>query len=653
MFFSSAKAGCGPQAPANSLDCPAATGSARRSVRVILGRPLAAVFALAALGTGCQRNVESATEAKKSGVVRLAILPVDDQRGVAAEAWPARVLPVALARQFSSFPNLVARVAGSVPDALNAGATHLVHGRLVGEGLSARLVMDIEVRAGGAIQRAGSAPVGEGGWLSGSRIAARIVAEKVGLKSARLADLGVRGEAALTELGMALNAAGSDEPLKLLAGAVLSEPGCGWCWEALAETAIRAGRRDGALDALERGRKAQGVDETSRARLQLIQAGLTGDQAMRGEALAKLAGLTPSNVEVLTELAAAATRNRRWSGAAQAWKRILVIDPASPDALNQLGYIEAWQGRFDEAVKWHKAYVAAQPASANPEDSLGEVLMMAGSFEEAEKAFVSSFEKGPEFNAGAAMEKAALACWLRGDESGARARLETFLKSRIEHGDLLADWRRARWFYITGKTGEAKQLLQRIRASGPPPVQAFVLASLALWSAEAADRGAAARYAAAMAAIRHPAAKQILPLVSAIVNGSSGERGNPLTAGMAAMIAGDDAKAVPFLKKAMEAATPGDEAQARELLAWAYVRTGDVAAAAGLLRAGWPVPPSLEGQLTDFLIYPNLFYVRAKAAEYNKDAAGATKFFEAYIKYMGSRPDARQQKEVSLKTVRL
>ena len=612
-----------------------------------------AMAGLALLGSGCKKQVEPELGAKQSGVVRLAILPVDDQRSGGAEAWPARVLPVALARQFSSVPNLVARVAGSVPDALNAGATHLVHGRLVGEGASVRLMMDIETVQGGAIERAGAAPAGEGKWLAGSRAAARILAQKAGLKPVKLADVGVQGEATLAELGAALTADGTDEPLKLLAEAVQAEPGCGWCWEALAETAIRAGRREEALSAFERGRKAQGVDDTSRARLQFMQAGMTGDQAMRGEALVKLAVLTPANVEVLTELAAVATRKRRWADAAQAWKRILAIDPGSPDALNQLGYMEAWQGRFDEAVKWHKAYVAVQPASANPEDSLGEVLLMAGRFEDAEKAFVSSFEKGPEFNAGAAMEKAALACWLRGDEAGARARLEAFLKSRVEHGDLLVDWRRARWFYITGKTEEAKQLLLSNRASGPPPVQAFALASLALWSAEAADHAAAAKYTAGVAAISHPATKQILPLVSAITGANSAGRRDPLTAGIAALLAGNDAEAAALLKQAMQAATPGDESQARELLAWAHVRTGNAAAAAELLRAGWPIPSSLEGQLTDFLIYPNLFYVRAKVAEHNKDAAGAAKYFESYIKYLGSRPDARRQKEGSLRAVRL
>jgi len=363
-FIKSAKAGRGPRSLTNSFKYAGAAESVLRGFiksakagRGFFKGPLAAVLAVTMLGTGCQHRVESGTKAKKSAVVRMAILPVDDQRSVAVEAWPARVLPVALARQFSSIPNLVARVAGSVPDALNAGATHLVHGRLVGEGVSVRLVMDIEVMAGGAMERVGSAPAGEGKWVTGSRLAARLLAEKVGLKSARLADVGVHGEATLAELGAALTEAGSDEPLKLLAGAVLSEPGCGWCWEALAETAIRAGRRDEALSAVERGRKAQGIDEASRARLQLIQSGMTGDQALRGEALVKLAALTPSNVEVLAELAASATRQRKWAEAAQAWKRILSIDPGTPDALNQMGYIEAWQGRFDEAVKWHKAYV--------------------------------------------------------------------------------------------------------------------------------------------------------------------------------------------------------------------------------------------------------------------------------------------------------
>jgi Tfp pilus assembly protein PilF len=321
--------------------------------------------------------------------------------------------------------------------------------------------------------------------------------------------------------------------------------------------------------------------------------------------------------------------------------------------LNQLGYIAAWQGRFSEAEKWHREYAAAQPASANPEDSLGEVLLMAGRFEKAEQAFVSSFQKQPDFNAGSAMEKAALACWLRGDEAAALRRLDEFVKSRLDRGDMLVNWRRARWLYITGRTGDARALLLQLRASAPPPVKAFAAGSLALWSAEAGDRANAAVYAAELAANPHPAAKQILQLVQGVLSAGSGQAADPLASGMASLIAGNDAAAVPALKRALDAAAPGSEGPARELLAWALVRSGDIAGAAKLLEAGWPIPSSVEGQITDFLIYPNLFYVRARVAAHGNDAATAARFYEAYIRGIGSRPDPRRQKDEALKAVRL
>jgi hypothetical protein len=57
--------------------------------------------------------------------------------------------------------------------------------------------------------------------------------------------------------------------------------------------------------------------------------------------------------------------------------------------------------------------------------------------------------------------------------------------------------------------------------------------------------------------------------------------------------------------------------------------------------------------MTDFLVYPNLFYVRARIAAYNKNAAESARFFEAYIRNIGSRPDPRHQKDEALKAVRL
>ena len=612
---------------------------------------LAAVAAaLALVGLACTRKPDKKASAS-NGFVRLAILPFDDQRSVLNETWPARVMPVALARQLSSQPGLAARSANSPAEALNSGATHIVHGRLVDAASGALIVLDLETAGQGKIEPAGSAKAGKGAWLKGALDSARLLASRVQLKPAPLADPGAGSEAAMERLGEALAASGSQQAA--LAGAVAAEPGCGWCWEAWAESAIREGGREHAVGILEKSRSAAGLDETSRARLELLEAGLKGDRTMRQQALARLVKLTPSNLEVLNELAAAATQARRWADAEKAYKRILDLDPGSPDALNQLGYIAAWQRRFDEAAKWHNDYAAVQPGSANPGDSLGEVMLMAGRFEQAEQAFVSSFEKQPDFNSGAAMEKAALACWLRGDEAAALRRLDEFVKSRLDRGDALVNWRRARWLYITGRTGDARALLLELRGSAPPPVRAFASGSLALWSAEAGDPSRAAGYAAELAANPHPAAKQILGIVQGILNGGSRQAGHPLASGIANLLSRNDGAAAKQLKIALDAAAPGNEAPARELLALALVRLGDEAGAARLVEAGWPLPSNIEGQLTDFLIYPNLFYVRARVAAHNKDAAAAARFYEAYIRNIGSRPDARRQKEEALEAVRL
>jgi tetratricopeptide (TPR) repeat protein len=553
-----------------------------------------------------------------------------------------------MSRQFANQEGVTVRTADSVSDALHAGATHLIHTRLSGQPAGGELTVEIETVAGSKFERAGVIRAGTGIWLKAAVKAANLIRQRVAAGTGALAPPGVNGEAAMTQLGLAL--AAQAEPLDAAANA---HPDCGWCWEASAERHLAGGDRAAALEVAQQGRQAPGVDGISRARLELLESGISGDTAMRAAALAKLAQLTPSNTEVLAELGVRATNGKQWVEAARTWKRVLAVDPGSTDAMNQLGYIEAWQGRFDDGVKWLKAYETADPAAANANDSLGEVLLMAGRFDEAERAFAESYRKGPDMNAGAAMEKAALACWLRGDEAGARQHLEVFLKDRAGRGDPLVDWRRARWLYITGKADEARQVLEAVRAQGAPPARVFALASLALWSFEAGDRAAAETHLATLSATPHPAAGRIARIVSAIVKPGSTQPAGKLQEGIAALLSGDDAKAVTLLRAALETAAPGDEWLARELLAWGYVRTGDVAASAALLRAGWPIPAALEGQLTDYLVYPNLFYVRAKVALHNGDAAGAAKLFEVYVKFIGMRPDSRHQKEAARKAVRL
>lgn len=607
-----------------------------------------AVLILAAAGCACRGKRKAPAET--AGAARVAIVPMDDQGPHAAETWPSLVLPVAIARQFANQDGIVVRGADSVASALHSGATHLVHARLTGRAGGTELVIDIETVAGRRIARAGAAKAGEGSWLGAAVEAARLIKAGTAPQALPLAPPGVTGEAAMKRLGLALSTAVDAEDA--LVEVARSYPDCGWCWEASVERLIKTGNRDAVLALLRESRAARGVDEISRTRLDLAEAGVARDAALRSSALSKLAGLTPSSVEVFSELAADATRAKRFGEAAQAWKRVLAIDPSSFDAMNQLGYIDAWQGRFDEGLRWLKAYEDADPASANASDSMGEVLMMAGRFEEAERAFVSSFQKSPGFNGGAAMEKSALACWLRGDEAGMGRRLDEFLKHREVLGDSIAGWRRARWLYLTGRTDEARQLLDALRVQGTPPAKAFAIASRALWAAEDGDREEAEARLAELASLEYPGAARLVSIVASVVKPQSGS-GSALYAGIRHLLAGNDAQAIVALKSALASAGPGEDWLPRELLAAACVRTGDVASAAGLLRAGWPIPASAEGQLTDFLVYPDLLYVRAKVAARSKGAGSAAALFESYLKSMGGRPDHRRQKDEARKAVRL
>lgn len=615
-----------------------------------LAAVLMAGVGLFCAGCGKTGNVEQA--GKQAGPIRVAILPVDDQRGEAAEAWPAAVLPVAIARQFANQQQLTVRTADSAPDALHAGATHLVHARLGGNVSNVELLLEVETVAERKIKPLGAVRAGGGKWLQAAVQAANKIKSAIAPGAGALAAPGVNGEQALALLGQAL--AGRPDAPGDLDAVEKAHPDCGWCWEAASERLLRKGDREGALALLRRSRSAQGVDEISRARLELLESGLSGDQAMRAQALERLSRLTPGNIEVLSELASRATREKRWEDAVHAWKRVLAADPANPNALNQLGYVEAWQGRFDEGLKWLNLYEAGNPGSANAADSKGEVLVMAGRFSEAEQSFVWSYEKDPDFNAGAAMEKAALACWLRGDENAARTRLDAYLKDRSARGDPLVEWRRARWLYLTGKTEQARRLLDSVLRGGAPPAQAFAQASLALWSFEAGDGVAAALHLAGLARIQHPAAARLLPLAASIANpGAMQKPPEKFNEGITALMRGEPGKAIEALKAAVRTSEPGEEWLARELLAWAYVLQGDPAAAGELTIHGWPIPATLEGQVTDFLVYPNLFYVRAKVALHKGDSAAAGKLFELYLKSAGTRPGVGPRIEEARRAVRL
>jgi len=58
-----------------------------------------------------------------------------------------------------------------------------------------------------------------------------------------------------------------------------------------------------------------------------------------------------------------------------------------------------------------------------------------------------------------------------------------------------------------------------------------------------------------------------------------------------------------------------------------------------MLSGAWPLLSREQALLYDFLIYPNLFFVRAEAAAALKNSADAVRNYDLFLQYSGDRPD--------------
>ena len=153
--------------------------------------------------------------------------------------------------------------------------------------------------------------------------------------------------------------------------------------------------------------------------------------------------------------------------------------------------------------------------------------------------------------------------------------------------------------------------------------------------------------------------------------------GNPLLAGIAALLTEGDARAVsdPALRNelqavgltlrgqfapalaawdaARKAGRGGGDALAREMQAWCLLRTGRTAESAALVQGGWPLLTDNQRLLFDFLIYPNLLFVRAEAAAAAHNAADARRLYDLYLRYAGQTRDRFGQAEKARAASRL
>lgn len=574
---------------------------------------------------------------------RIALLSIDDQTGQTGLDWAGGAILEAAQLQMGQADLTTVFQVRDAGEAASRQATHLVYGRIepqwAGPSLREKAQPDPrstkvtytfsleEVSRHSVVRRVRDS----GSVLQAASALASLLAPVAGAQSIHPAGVG------------------NDRALQLFAvksysACTAADPQAFWCWERWAGSTFESGKRDEALAIVARGREQSNrMPPFARARLDLMEASIRGDASLRMAALDKLVQADPSNMAVLVELAASLTANRRFSEAEALYRSALKSNAKQPELWNLLAYAQAWQSHFDEARKSLAEYDRLAPADPNPPDSRGEIEWMAGNLAGAENWFLNSYRRDPKFNAGVALEKAALSRYLTGDEPAAEKLVNQYLADRTRAGDPLAAFHRARWQFLFGDAAGAKALLETLVERGGPDA-ALAASRLVLAALRNSDVPAAQRFARTVQKLTPKSGSPLLGrIAAALAEGDA--KAIPDQALRSELMAvrltlrGDFALALPVWDESLRGPHGGSDTFAREMKAWCLLRTGKNAEAAGLVKGGWPLLETDDRLLFDFVVYPNLLFVRAEAAAARGDAAEARRLYDVYLRYTGDSKD--------------
>lgn len=553
--------------------------------------------------------------AAPSGGDRVAILPFENLTGDASLDWTGSAIEHAVREQLAGIRGLRVAAVARASDALGVGATRLVDGYLTREHGRLRLaarVTGVESNGPAADIRAdGSDPLE--------------LAGKVALAlSPQAHPYPTRNAAALK----AFTEGRYEEAAHL-------DPGYGLAYTTWANTLASKGDREGVLRAVAAA-TAQGdrIPPADRERLAYVAATLQGDSKGQLNALAALAKLAPGDIDVLRRLGGLALRARRFSAAADWFRKATAVDPANGVLWNDLGYALAYARNPEGAFSALREYAKTAPGQPNPSDSSGEVAFYFGRFEEADRDFQEAWKRNPGFLNGAPMLKAAYSRLMLGDLDGADQRFSQYL-ARPD------DYKRAQWEYLTGRRPQA---MARLRAR--PPADSLARTQLAFWALGSGDLNGARELAASASARQNSALAYVARFLAQPSAPASEWRARAAAAFASAP--GIQAVALSYallldrhfpeaaveLRKLFDETPPETAGPVKVLLAWALIESGKTGEARDYLDT-WPVPLLGVQPEVEFLTFPRIFRLRAAVLESEGKKQEADAALALYRKYGG------------------
>ena len=352
-----------------------------------------------------------------ASVASVAVLPLRDETGSPSLAWMATGVPEMLTEALAQSPDLRVVDAGHAARTLedlklDTGSWTDETLKRVGDLLDAEVLLVGSARARGEVLRVDAQLVRVGG--AGGNTAR--IEEEAQTPGALVAAIGrdIRSRLDVSAPDVAVPLSESPEALaafhrgsELLARgdavlaepelerAVAADPAFGGAWTKLAEACASNGKRERALEAIDRAVKALGGGEGRLASLALARkAGLEGDPERAGQLLSKLAENFPDDLETAVALADAYAQSGRLNDAQHVMQRVVAKSPNHPRGWFLLGKYAILGGDSRKAVDEYLARalvvqnnLRSDEGRADVENAFGVAYRELGDLEHAQERY--------------------------------------------------------------------------------------------------------------------------------------------------------------------------------------------------------------------------------------------------------------------------